>query len=92
MLHNEVSDGMVGQLGQMVVKISVINLLPKLGCNNVKNLFNHVTAYFIGEKNRNSVVARNKRRRDVTAVKKMNNKERRMEIYIDDSIIILFPL
>lgn len=61
MLHNKVSNGVLGQLRQVWTEVRLVNLLPKVRCDHMKNLFNHVTADLIGKENRNSVVTENKR-------------------------------
>ena len=55
MLYNKVSNRMTGQVNQVVTEVRVVDLLPKLWCNNMQNFFYQVTADFIAKKNRNSV-------------------------------------
>lgn len=59
MLYNKISNRMTRQLNQVFAKVRVVDLLPKVRCNNMQNFFYQVTADLIGKKNRNSVVAEN---------------------------------
>ena len=59
MLYNKVSNRMTGQLNQVIAEVRVVDLLPKVWCNDMQNFFDQVTADLIGKKNGNSVVAEN---------------------------------